>query len=197
VSISPNGYVCLGNNSDCGSFHILIGLHHNLDPSREGSGQIYYKNLDSNSLDFRLVKIYLNLFNPEFEPNHIFMITYDNMLPHSTDSNSITSFRIYLSTDLMKSFVTFKFKSCPKDLDFYSSSSLVYTRIDGSLKGIKIFDGQQCIGSNVGQTGVWVSEVTTKGKLKKFYPKYSLRGAPLFRTLKPIISKSKKDILIR
>jgi hypothetical protein len=168
VSISSRGYVCLGNSSDCNgrNFHILIGLCLNLDPRREGSGQIYYKKLDSNSLDFTSTKTYLNLFNPDFEPNHIFMITYDNVLPHSSDSNSITSFQINLSTDLVKSFVTFKFKSCPTDLNYDISSGLVYKR---SLKGIKIVDGQQCIGSNVGQTGVWVSEVTTKGKLNKLY----------------------------
>ena len=49
VSISPNGYVCLGDNSECYSFKrpspydILIGLNCDLDPTREGSGQIYYK----------------------------------------------------------------------------------------------------------------------------------------------------------
>ncbi len=70
MSISSNGYVCLGDNSKCGSStrptpnDILIGLHHNLDSTREGSGQIYYKRLDSKSLDFESVKIYSNLFNP-------------------------------------------------------------------------------------------------------------------------------------
>jgi hypothetical protein len=168
VSISSKGYVCLGNGSDCNcrNFHILIGLNIDLDPTREGSGQIYYKHLDSNSLDFKSAKIYLNLFNPGFEPKQIFMITYDNVLPYSNDSNSGVSFQIYLSTDFVKSFVTFKFKSCPTDLNYFSSSGLVYKP---KLKGIKIVDGQQCIGSNVGQIGVWVSEVTTKGKLKKLY----------------------------
>jgi hypothetical protein len=33
--------------------------------------------------------------------------------------------------------------------------------------------------------------------LLKIYRKNSLRGAPLFLTLRPIISKTKKDILIR
>jgi hypothetical protein len=171
VSISSKGYVCLGNNSDCDSkfsrnFHILIGLSVSLNTRRNGSGQIYYKQLDVNSLDFVSAKIYLNLFNPKFEPNHIFMITYDNVLPDSSDSISRVSFQIYLSTDLVKSFVTFKFKSCPTDLNYFSSSGLVYKP---DLKGIKIVDGQQCIGSNVGQMGVWVSEVTSKGKINTFF----------------------------
>jgi hypothetical protein len=81
VSISPNGYVCLGYNSVCymstrpSGHDILIGLNIDLDSTRKGSGQIYYKRLDSNSLDFESVKIYLNLFNPDFEPQQIFMIT--------------------------------------------------------------------------------------------------------------------------
>jgi hypothetical protein len=94
------------------------------------------------------------------------MITYDNVLPDSSDSTSRVSFQIYLSTDLVKSFVTFKFKSCPTDLNYFSLSGLVYKP---NLKGIKIVDGQQCIGSNVGQMGVWVSDVTSRGKLKKLF----------------------------
>ena len=149
VSISPYGYVCLGDK---------------LDPTREGSGQIYYKRLDSNSLDFASAKIYLNLFNPDFEPQQIFMITYDNVLPYSSASTSMTSFQIYLSTDFVKSFVIFKFKSCPKDLKLQSSSGLNYKSGDGRLKEITIFDGQQCIGSNVGHTGVWVNDLNSKGQ---------------------------------
>jgi hypothetical protein len=170
VSISSNGYVCLGNNYECYErtrptpFDILTGLNWDLDPTREGSGQIYYNNLDSNSFDFKSVKIYLNLFNPDFEPQQIFMITYDNVLPSSFVSSSITSFQIYLSTDFVKSFVTFKFKSCPKDLIYFSSSGLNYKRIDRSLREVIIANGQQCSGSNVGQTGVWVSDVTSEGK---------------------------------
>jgi hypothetical protein len=172
VSISSNGYVCLGNNSECGSykrptpFDILIGLNIDLNPTREGSGQIYFKRLDSNSLDFRTAKIYLNLFNPEFVPQQIFMITYDNVLPYSSASASVASFQIYLSTDSVKSFVIFKFKSCPTGLTLQSSSGLNYKRINGSLQEVIIANGQQCTGSNVGQAGVWVSGVTSKGKLK-------------------------------
>ncbi len=175
MSISQFGYVCLGYNSECYSttppspYDILIGLNHFFDPRREGSGQIYYKILDSNSLDFESVKIYLNLFNPVFEPQQIFMITYDNVLPSYYRSTSITSFQIYLSTDFVKSFVTFKFKSCPKDLIYYSSSGLNYRRINGSLQELIIPNGQQCTGSNVGQTGVWVSDVTSKGEIKALF----------------------------
>jgi hypothetical protein len=178
VSISSNGYVCLGYNSECGwnirpsPFDILIGLNCDLDPTRKGSGQIYYKRLDSNSLDFTSVKIYLNLFNPDFEPQQIFMITYDNVLPYAYDSSSsVASFQIYLSTDSVKSFVTFKFKSCPNDMALRASSGLNYKRIDGSFHEVIIANGQQCTGSNVGQTGVWVHDVTINSKLKHFiYP---------------------------
>jgi hypothetical protein len=172
VSISSNGYVCLGNNSECyrqsrpTPFDILIGLNIGLDPTREGSGQIYYKQLNSNSLDFTSAKVFLNLFNPEFEPEQIFMITYDNVLPYSSASASVASFQIYLSTDFVKSFVTFKLKSCPTGLTLQSSSGLNYKSGDGKLQEVIIANGQQCSGSNVGQTGVWVSDVTSKGKLK-------------------------------
>jgi hypothetical protein len=172
VSISSNGYVCLGNNSECDSYKrpsshdILIGLNIGLDPTREGSGQIYYKQLNSNSLDFTSAKVFLNLFNPEFEPEQIFMITYDNVLPYSSASASVASFQIYLSTDFVKSFVTFKLKSCPTGLTLQSSSGLNYKSGDGKLQEVIIANGQQCSGSNVGQTGVWVSDVTSKGKLK-------------------------------
>jgi hypothetical protein len=170
VSISSNGYVCLGNNNyECGSttrpspHDILIGLNCDLDPEREGSGQIYFKRLDSNSIYFKS----FNLFNPGFEPQQIFMITYDNVLPsYPFTSTSVTSFQIYLSTDYVKSFVIFKFKSCPKDLYYFASSGLNYIGIDGSLQEVIIANGQQCTGSNLGQTGVWVNDVTSRSKLK-------------------------------
>ncbi len=171
VSISSNGYVCLGDNSKCSipirpsPFDILVGLNYDLDPRREGSGQIYYNNLDSNSLDFASAKIYSNLFNPDFEPEQIFMIKYDNVLAYSSESTFVTSFQIYLSTDSVKSFIIFKFKSCPTDLIYHSLSGLNYKRINGSLQEVIIEDGQQCSGSNVGQAGVWVSDVTSEGKL--------------------------------
>jgi hypothetical protein len=161
--------VCLGWNSKCDSsirpsgHDIVIGLNCELSPRRAWSGQIYFKNLVSNSADFESAKIYLNLFDPDFEPQQIFMITYDNVLPYSSTSISLTSFQIYLSTDSVKSFVTFKFKSCPKDLTLRASSGLNYIRIDGNLQEVIIDDGQQCIGSNVGQVGVWVNDVTSKG----------------------------------
>jgi len=174
VSITTNGYVCLGNNSECLQlpsveifpFCVLIGLFDFLDTSLEGSGQIYYKNLESDSLDFESVKIYLNLFNPYFEPQQIFMITYDNVLPASWMYVSYrVSFQIFLSTDFVNSFVTFKFKSCPINSNL---NGLNFKKIDGSVKEIKIIGGQQCIGSNVGQKGVWVIDVTSEGKFKKF-----------------------------
>ena len=171
VSISSNGYVCLGYNYECGGttppspHDILIGLNIKLDPKREGSGQIYYKRLDSNSIYFKS----FNLFNPGFEPQQIFMITYDNVLPYDSFLKSVTSFQIYLSTDFVKSFVTFKLKSCPTGLTLQSSSGLNYKRINGSLQEVIIANGQQCTGSNLGQAGVWVSDVTSKGKIKALF----------------------------
>ena len=56
VSISFNGYVCLGDNSRCSEnkspspHDILIGLNYVVDPTSVANGQIYYKRLDSNSL---------------------------------------------------------------------------------------------------------------------------------------------------
>jgi hypothetical protein len=169
VSISSSGYVCLGDNYECrwskrpSPYDILVGLNYYLDPRREGSGQIYYKQLNSNS-------IYFKSLSPDFESQQIFMITFDNVLPNIwSASTSITSFQIYLSTDFVKSFVTFKFKSCPKDLEYISSSGLNYKRINGSVQEVIIPNGQQCSGSNVGQAGVWVSDVTSKGKIKALF----------------------------
>jgi hypothetical protein len=174
VSISTNGYVCLGPNYQCSSntrpliHNILVGLNSDLDTTREGSGQIYYKKLDPNSLDFASTKIGLNLFNPKFEPQQIFMITYDNVLPLDSNSISITSFQIFLSTDSVKSFVTLKFKTCPSIQELYSSSGLNYRKFDGKLQEVIVPNGKQCTESNVGQEGVWVSDVSTKGKLLVF-----------------------------
>jgi hypothetical protein len=179
VSISSNGYVCLGNNSACdrllrpSPYDILVGLNYDLDSRSIESGQIYYKHLASNSSDFKSAKIHLNLFDPEFEPKEIFLITYDNVLPGgwvSSKSSSKTSFQIFLSSSreyvANKSFVTFKFTSCPKDLfliSFRASSGLNYKNSDGILQEYKIVDGEQCTGSNVNQTGVWVNDVTSRG----------------------------------
>jgi hypothetical protein len=175
VSISSNGYVCLGDNSKCNSqsrptpFDILVGLNCDLDSTRKGSGQIYYKRLDSNSLDFQSTKIYLNFFDLDFEPQQIFMITYDNVLPFSSASSSVASFQMYLSTDSVKSFVAFTFKSCPTDLTLKASSGLNYKRINGDFQELIIENGQQCIGSNIGHVGVWVYDVTSNSKLKLIF----------------------------
>jgi hypothetical protein len=172
VSISFNGYVCLGDNSKCSGnkspspHDILIGLNYVVDPTSVENGQIYHKRLDSNSLDFESAKIYSNLFKSDFEPQQIFMVTYDNVLLYFPGSTYIASFQIYLSTDSIQSFATFKFESCPKDLEYLSSSGLNYKRIDGSLREVIIANGQQCSGSNVGQAGVWVSDVTSKSNFK-------------------------------
>jgi hypothetical protein len=171
LSISTNGYVCLGNNSKCDSFiilssnDILVGLNHWLNTKRVESGQIYFKHLDSNLSDLGSSKIYLNLFDPDFEPENTFMITYDNVLAYyPSSSTSRTSFQIFLSSSdsvNKKSFVLFKFTSCPTDLNLRAPPGLRYKKNDGIPQIVKISDGQHCTGSNVGQTGVWVSDVKT------------------------------------
>jgi hypothetical protein len=181
VSISSNGYVCFGNNSKCDSitrpspYDILVGLNLDLDPKQDGSGQIYYKHLDSNSSDFVSSKIIVNLFDPDFEPENIFMITYDNVSPNPWEmsATSRTSFQIFLSSScdsvIKKSFVSFKFTSCPNDFTLRASSGLTYRNSDGILKEVKIADGQQCTGSNVGQRTVWVSDLNNlRGKKVRF-----------------------------
>jgi hypothetical protein len=51
LSISPNGFVCLGINHECDQdirpapFDVLVILNYDLDTARSGSGQIYYKTL--------------------------------------------------------------------------------------------------------------------------------------------------------
>jgi len=177
VSISTNGYVCLGNTSDCwyrtrpSPFDIIVGLNLDLDTRRNKSGQIYYKNLSSNLDAFRSSsKIYLNLFNPEFEPAHILMITFDNVLPFDNKNllKSRVSFQIFLAADSSKnSYVIFKYISCPSDFPLYSSSGFTHDNA-GSLQEIILPNDQMCVSSNIGQTGIWISEVTVSGIYKKF-----------------------------
>jgi hypothetical protein len=89
------------------------------------------------------------------------MITYDDVLT-SDPSNfySTASFQVFLLSSSIKSFVLFKFKSCLTDLFLRASSGLTHNDMS-TLKEVRIADGQQCTSSNVGQTGVWVSDVTT------------------------------------
>lgn len=140
---------------------VLVGLNYDLNTIRSDSGQIYYKRLSSDSTEFNFSKLYVSLVDTEFIPTNIFMITYDEVLTSDeTNSLSMASFQIFLSTNTLKSYATFKFKSCLADLYLRVSSGLTHNNM-GSLKEVRIADGQQCISSNVGQTGVWVSEVTS------------------------------------
>jgi hypothetical protein len=168
VSISSNGYVCLGLNTACGyrkrpsPNDILVGLNYDLDTTKHGSGQIYYKNLkDSTSV----ASLYVNLLDPSFVPKNIFMITYDNVLSYYfPGSNSRVSFQLYLLTDFVKSYVIFKYASCPTDLILWAPSGL-NSNNNGNLEEILIQQGKECSLSNVKQKGVWVSEVTTNYSL--------------------------------
>jgi hypothetical protein len=143
------------------SYDILVGLNYDLNPTKSGSGQIYYKSLSSDMDEFKLAEVYVNLLDAAFVPSQIFIITYDNVLPYDSYSISVTSFQIYLSTDSLKSYVTFVYNSCPTGLTLKASSGLNHRNADGTLQEVNIIDGLQCRESNVEQLGVWVSEVTS------------------------------------
>ena len=102
MSISTNGYVCLGNNTGCHTFarpkpyDILVGLNKDLDTSRTGSGQIYYQIMTTSSF-FTTATTYTNLLYFSFVPTNGFMITYDGVYPYDLVSASIVaSFQVFL-----------------------------------------------------------------------------------------------------
>jgi hypothetical protein len=169
ITLSSNGYVCLGSNTRCDNKQrpspcdILVGLNYDLDPSRNGSGQIYYKSLSIDSIEYISAKVYLNLLNPDLEPTNIFMVTYDEILPVNSLLNSRVSFQIYLLSfaSISKSFVIFKFNSCPNSDTLLSSSGINFKNNASALQEVIIINGQQCTSSNVNQTGVWVTETTS------------------------------------
>jgi hypothetical protein len=172
ISISSNGYVCFGENEKCTNNKepltddILIGLYYDLDTKRNGSGQIYYKNLN----DSTMASLYVNLLDPSFVPKNIFMITYDNVLPYlESGSDSPVSFQIYILTDSIKSYVIFKYTSCPDELSMRSSGLNINKKEE-----ISIPKSQKCSLSNVKQKGVWVSQVNnySTGKYKKSFIKF-------------------------
>jgi hypothetical protein len=168
VTISHSGYVCLGENVHCNNtkrplpYDILVGLNYELNTRRNGSGQIFYENLN----DSTIVTLYVNLLNFTFVPKNIFMITYENVLPFDPSFNSRVSFQIYLLTDSVNSYVIFKYTSCPTDLTLNAPSGLNSNK-SGKLVEISIPKNKECSSSNVKQKGVWVSEVTTKHSLGK------------------------------
>ncbi len=162
MSISSNGHVCLGNTKKCAnykkplSYDTLIGWNLDLNTSLRDSGQLYYKHLNMNFTE------YVNALDTQFVPTNVLMITYDNVLPSLTSLNSTVSFQIFLFSDSVskRSYVAFKYKSCPNDSYFETQSGLNYI-IDGKLQDLMIVDGQQCKGTNINKAGIWVSEVTS------------------------------------
>ena len=160
LAINTNGYVCIGFSSQCIGFSrpslsdIIVGLNHDLNTARSGSGQIYYKTLS----DFSMVQSYVNLLNSSFIPTDAFMITYDRVLPYSSSSVSLTSFQIFISINSIKSYVTLKYTSCPTDLSVRVTSGLNHHN-GGSWIEEPTFTNW-CTSSNVGQTGLWVFDVT-------------------------------------
>jgi hypothetical protein len=186
ISVSSNGYLCLGSNELCNqltrpsSYDTLVGLNYDLDASRDQSGQIYVKSLSFDSNEFTYAKVYVNLLDPEFTPTNIIMITYDDVFT-SDPSNfySTASFQVFLLASSKKSYVLFKFKSCLTDLFLRASSGVTHDDMS-TLKEVRIADGQQCTSSNVGQTGIWVSDVTTSSSgiyLKGFPRIYSCKSS--------------------
>jgi len=136
-----------------------VGLNYYLDPTRTDSGKIYFKSLTYDTSEFFYNKMYVNLMNPHFSPSYTFMITYDEVLSYDKNSKSRVSFQIFLSTDSKMSYVVFRFKSCPTDLTLRSSAGINHKNLE-TLNEVTI-DYQHCSSSNVGQTGVWVIEVTS------------------------------------
>ena len=171
VSISVYVYICFGVVPACeqgirpSPYDILVGLNYGLNPTIPGSGQIYYEILGSGSVDFKAFT-YVNILNPTFVHKNILIVTYDSVLL-TTNSDSRVSFQIFLLTDSIKSYVIFKFTSCPSGLTLRALSGLTFN-YNGRLKTLIIPNYQHCISSNVGQTGVWVTEVTSYSLGKYF-----------------------------
>jgi hypothetical protein len=177
VSISSNGYVCLGENTECGGYvrptpyDIIVGLNYYLDPTKKESVQIFYQNLSINSSEFISAKQILKKFDSEFQPNNIFMVTYDNVLSFYISSSGI-SFQVFFITNFKKSLIIMNYKSCPTNLNLYGSSGLTHIDNDGKWQEYIIENNQQCTGSNIDMQGVWVSEVTNilTGNYFNFWP---------------------------
>ena len=161
VTISTNGYVCLGYNSNCGSItrptltNMLVGLNLDLNTARSGSGQIYYQKLSQNSTFFQTSSDTVKLINSTIVPTNIFMITYDAVIPYSSsyDTTYKASFQIFLITDSSASYAIFKFTSCLNGISLLAPSGLNYY-IACSWKQDVITN--QCSSSNVNRTGIWV-----------------------------------------
>jgi hypothetical protein len=172
VSISTNGYVCLGSIS-CSSTtrpsntNVIVGLNADLDTARSESGQIYYQRLSSGSSNFISAQSTVNLLNPSFSPTNIFMITYDKVLHHSGTYNTTVmgSFQIFLLTDSASynSYVIFMYASCLNGIGLNVPSGLAFTTAS-NFQQVTI--ANQCASSNVGRTGKWVMSLTSLSKKK-------------------------------
>jgi hypothetical protein len=165
VTISTNGYVCLGSNTGCGAtgrpspFDIIVGLNADLNTARSGSGQIYYQTLSSISSFFTQAKSQVNLLDSSFVPTNIFMITYDRVLAYDATKTSLVSFQIFLTTGSTKSFVTLKYTSCPTDYSASTMSGLTCNIYGGFDQWTSISATSWCTSSNVGSAGVWVFDL--------------------------------------
>ena len=161
VSISINGYVCLGSNSKCGSiqrptpYDILVGWNADLKTSRNNSGQIYYHSLTQGSTYFTQAQAYVNKSDSSFVAKNVFMITYDRVLPYDVACSDPTSFQVFLSTDGIKNYVTFSFTTCPTCLPILFSSGLNQITSGNVFRELSTFSNG-CTSTNVGQTKLWV-----------------------------------------
>ena len=166
VTLSENGYVCLGYNFWCheyyrpSSFDIMVGVNYYLAPERSDSGKIFYTKLGPESSFFKLAEGYVNLFSSTFKPDIVYMITYDGVRTSFYYLQQQLSFQIFITSNSEKSFVIFKFIMCPTDIDYYAPSGLTLT----SGESFSIPNKKQCLSSNVGQKGVWVIDVTSLDK---------------------------------
>ena len=119
---------------------------------------------DSSDFDFKSAKLFVNSANADFVPKHVFMITYDEVFNSGWDGSSFpVSFQIFLYSghnnkayESSSSYVTFKYKSCSVCIGNECALSGFNYNNAGSLQELVIPYGQECVSSNVGQTGIWV-----------------------------------------
>ena len=165
MSISTNGYVCLGDNSACNAYtslpspyNIIVGYSVDLDSTRSGSGQIYYLSLTSGTSDFTTAKGYVNLLNAAFNPTSIFQITYDGVLPFDNNNarTDKASFQIWLFSDGSRYYSVIKYTSLTTT---GGNPGLEFLLSSGSFSLIPFTN--PLTSSNVGSTGIWVYETTS------------------------------------
>ena len=175
ISISTNGYVYIGINSECSlitrpsPFNILIGLNRDLNLNRNGA--IYFQAINSGTL-FDTATSNLNLLYPSIVQTNGFLVTYDDVKPYGSVSGAVASFQVFLLIDGSSSsspYAVFSYTSCLSGLAVLAFSGINYKNA-GTL--IERYIINQCTSSNVGVTGVWASRVETYSLGKLFKVNY-------------------------